>query len=158
MPRRNLFFALACLPLAACADVKDTASQGLDTVGTETSASVNKMRNYLGIGHAPKPVAVKDAQSRYCYKTYQDIICYSRPLPGEEYRLVGFQTAAGKTGYVLSPAMMPEGEGDALPPLKSVTVIPPPPIKGDDGGKQLKEIIFDPSELQPKELVPDKPQ
>jgi hypothetical protein len=147
----------ACVALAACTSAQEPASQALDTVGNETGASYNKMRGYLDLGPRPKPVQSKDVvQPRYCYHTYEDIICYSQPLPGEEYRLVAFQSASGKTGYTLPPAptnvVMPP-----LPPPKPTTIGPPPPAKPNDD-KQLKEIIFDPSELEPKELVPDKIQ
>jgi hypothetical protein len=148
---------MACVALAACTKAQDTTSQALDTAGTETSASYNKIRDYLDVGHKEKPPEAKTAvQPRYCYHTYEDIICYAQPLPGEEYRLVGFQSSSGKTGYTLPP--MPDNVTmPPLPPLKSVAVVgPPPPVKSDD--KQLKEIIFDPSELEPKELVPDKMQ
>ena len=153
---RKITLLVGCLLLGACTKAQDSTSQALDTAGTETSASYDKMRNYLDVGHKPKPVPVKGAQPRYCYHTYEDIICYSKPLPGEEYRLVGFQNSAGKTGYTLPQETAPE-DADPLPPLKSLDVGPPPAIKADTA-PQLKEIIFDPAELQPKELVPDKMQ
>jgi hypothetical protein len=150
---------IACLALTACAGAKDSTSQDLDAVGNETSASYNKVRDDMGLGHKEKVVVTKEVQPRYCYKTYQDIICYSKPLPGEEYRLTGFQTASGKTGYVLPEKPVPGGNDDELPPLKTVSVGAPPAVKGEGkDDSQLKEIIFDPSELEPKELVPDKQQ
>jgi hypothetical protein len=155
-PRHLFILALTCFMLTGCTKAQDTASQGLDTVGTEAGASYNKMRDLLDVGTKPKPVVAKKVQQRYCYKTYEDIICYSKLLPGEEYRLVGFQTEGGKTGYVMDPAV-PGGDAEGnLPPLKTVTVTTPPTIKGDDSN--LKEIIFDPAELEPRELVPEKPQ
>lgn len=162
MPTRlRMLCIAACIALAACSnDVKQTTSGALDTAGAETGASYNKLREYLGVGHQAKPAEARNGeQARYCYHTYQDIICYAQPLPGEEYRLVAYQSAAGKTGYTLPPPPA----GMTLPPLppppSSVAVASPPAVKGDsDDKKQLKEIIFDPSELQPKELVPDKMQ
>lgn len=162
MPSRKLVIALAaCAALAACNKAQESTREDLDVVGNETSTSYNKLRDYLDLGHKDKPVPKsKPVDQRYCYHTYEDIICYPTPIAGEEYRLVGFQTAAGKTGYVLPPATpTPGGEKLAeLPPLKSVTVGSPPAVLATPPKPQLKEIIFDPAELQPKELVPDKPQ
>ncbi len=149
---------IICLIFTGCTKMQDSASQDLDAAGTETSASYNKIRDYLDVGHKAKPKEQVKAVPRYCYHTYEDIICYSKPLPGEEYRLVGFQTSAGKTGYVMTPPPPTDtSNADDLPPLKSVTVGPPPQVKTAEK-PHLKEIIFDPAELEPKELVPDKMQ
>ncbi len=158
MPPRSLSLALLLLAATACTKAQDTTTQALDTVGNETSASYNKIRDDLDLGSKPKPKPQPKAQPRYCYHTYEDVICYSKPLPGEEYRLTGFQTSTGKSGYTMDPEVIPGDDLDAEPPpLKSVTVPPPPAVKGT-GDTQLKEVIFDPAELQPRELVPDKPQ
>jgi len=155
---RSLLPLLFVALLGACTQPqKDDASQALDAAGNETSASMDKMRNYFEIGHKPKTPTGQPAQPRYCYKTYEDVICYDKPIPGEEYRMVGFQTPDGKVGYVMNPAPVPAG-GEDLPPLKKVDVPSPPEVKADSGSSQLKEIIFDPAELQPKELVPEKPE
>ena len=173
--------AVTVLALSGCMKAQDSTSRALDTVGNETSSSYNKMRDYLDLGHKPKPVPPqRQIPPRYCYKTYEDVLCYSQPIAGEEYRLTGFQTATGKTGYTLPPTVttpaeavvapppqmvvMPGGNpvSGELPPLKSVTVLSVPPVKAvatpPEARKQMKEVIFDPAEWQPKDLVPPKPE
>jgi hypothetical protein len=154
----KIFIAAFCLTLAACTKAQDTSTQALDTVGNETSASYNKMRDALDLNDKPKPRPKKIAQPRYCYKTYEDIICYARPLPGEEYRLVGYQSSTGKAGYTLPPTAPAQDPSESVSPSSMpITPMPTTPGKEKDDS-QLKEIIFDPSELEPKELVPDKQQ
>lgn len=138
--------------LAACVDT-------LDMVGNETSASANKLRDIAGLGRKQAPSS--SPQSRYCYKTFEDVICYPKPLASsQDYRMVGYQTSEGKVGYILSDSDVTNAEEAKeraqLLPLKAVTVNSPPNVKADD--KQLKEIIFDPAELEPKQLVPEKMQ
>ncbi len=147
----SIFSALltTCLALSACND-DDPNSKIL---------TWEKVRKPLGMEKAPEPASVP--QTRYCYNSFQDIVCYGEPIPGQEKRLVAYQTDKGKTGYV-----MPSDGMDVKPtkvvelkPLKSVNVPTPTPVKGTTEQKpQLKEIIFDPAELEPKQLVPDKPQ
>ena len=157
----RIFAAIClCITLAACQQTQDTATNAYGTVGDQTGKSYDKIGEIIGLKKPPPP-KTQPAETRYCYKTYNDIICYNRPLPGEEYRLVGYQQANGKTGYVMEPNHVTDViSTGTVKPLPSVTVGPPPPVKGttDSGDKQLKEVIFDPAELEPKELVPDKPQ
>jgi hypothetical protein len=206
-----------CFALLGCTRAQDTTKQALDKVGDETNASWNELRNILDLGHPAPEKKMGKAQSRYCYKTYEDVICYTKPMQGEEYRLVGYQEPAGNSGYTLPPGYVPppdEPAKPALAPLKAVDVgtapkvketadsnttdktqkpkktdktakkttkpitqtaandkdqaaksKPPAPAVASDtpgsttsGKKQLKEVVFDPSELEPKQLVPDKTQ
>ena len=150
------------LPFIMAACSHDDQTGALDTVGTETSASWHELRKITGMEKdPPKPVL---SQPRYCYKTMQDVICYPAPIPGQEYRLTGYQTANGKTGYVLPAHRHDPDENPVAPPSMSklpVTNVPnPPKVAGvaTPDKPQLKEVIFDPAELQPKTLVPDKEQ
>lgn len=164
MKKRIYSIFLMCI-LAACSQVQDSTTHALDTVGNETGSTWNKMRDMLDLGHPPAPKPTK-AQPRYCYKTYNDIICYSEPLAAsQDYRLVAYQDSSGHTGYVASHEILPSGQPPkTLPKLEMVTVPVPPKIKGTTSPspaaqrKDLKEIIFDPAELEPKPLVPEKPQ
>jgi len=157
----KIFIAVACLLLATCTKIQNTATQELDTAGDEASASYNKVRNILDVPRKPPKPPADRAQPRYCYKTYEDVICYARPIPGEEERLVGYQTSSGKTGYTMSPPRVKQDKSTDDTTLGKSVAISPLPVPKDDKAKddkQLKEIIFDPSELEPKELVPDKMQ
>jgi hypothetical protein len=159
LPWKNSLLA-ACLSmaLAACASVRDTPEHALNTVEDNASGIWGKARSAMGVERKKK--AVK-SQPAYCYRSYQDVTCYAEPMPGEEDRLVAYQGSRGQTGYVLAePARNQSTAPVSLPPLKAITVAPPPKIAAapDPAKKPLKEIIFDPAELQPKDLVPQKPQ
>ena len=142
---------LLCLALSACDNTRDTATGALDMAGNETSASYDKVRDLLGL--KKKPPQPPTVQARYCYRTQQDIICYGKPIPGFEERLVAYQTTNGGTGYTIEPTPVMNDSGE-LSPLKSVSVKSPPMVKADTS--PLKEVIFDPADLEPKELVPEK--
>ncbi len=147
----------ALLLLTACPAAQDSADTALDDVGEGTSNSYNKIREVTGLSHKQEPKPTP--QPRYCYKTFEDVVCYGAPVAGQDIRLVGYQDATGKTGYVL-PDNQNSASVAALPPLKPVAVPMPPKVAGDSTvpKKQLKEVIFDPAELQPKQLVPPAPQ
>jgi hypothetical protein len=156
----KIYLLSVCILLNACS--KDTSSQTLDTIGNETSASYNKMRDMAGVSHVKPENKNKPAQNRFCYNTFNDIICYPKPIAGADYRLKGFQDSSGATGYVL-----PDNYNTPLIPLKSVDVGDAPKVLGTSSlvpaakpassqDKKLKEIIFDPKELEPKDLVPAK--
>lgn len=149
-----------CLKLAACSgEAADNTDHALNKIESNTSITWNKARDLVGFPKKPKPLPpVEKTQTRYCYKSYVDITCYAQPVHGEEDRLVAYQGNTGQTGYIL-PSHIHRDDTAILPPLKSVNVVTLPKIATDTPGKkQLKEIIFDPAELQPKELVPQKPQ
>jgi len=59
----------------------------------------------------PPPQAVR---ASYCYQVYQDILCYRQPMPGWEYRLVGYQG----TGVLPPPPAftepLPSQQADAV--------------------------------------------
>ena len=44
----------------------------------------------------PPPKPPKAIADSYCYRTYQDILCYRSPMPGWEYRIVGYQGTYAK--------------------------------------------------------------
>ncbi len=162
---KNNALPLICISLMlfACDQVKDSPGRALNAVEDNTSATWNKMREYAGVPRKnEKPV--EHAQARWCYRSYQDIICYGEPIPGQEGRLVAYQGSHGQTGYVIAPPHHASSNHStapvSLPPLKAASA-------GASSGKsdaetpkkeekKLKEIIFDPAELEPKELVPPK--
>lgn len=156
------FYSLALASmLCGCSGAQSSAANAADTADTEAHASTAKVKEMLGIAKKP-PEKRLAAEVRYCYRTYGDIICYRKPIPGEEYRLVGYQESSGATGTVIQPTLLMDGGETPLPPLTSVAVPAPPQVAGSTGaGKsasphKLKEIVFDPAELEPKTLVPEK--
>jgi hypothetical protein len=145
------FLILTFLLLSGC-NAADTANTARD----EAKSSWNTLGEIAGT-HPKPPEKRQDAQERYCYRAYHDIICYGAPLKGEEYRLVGFQEKNGQTGYVLPSALLDGGAN--LPPLQSVTIGLPPRVASQasgQGGRHLEEIKVDPMELEPKLLIPVK--
>jgi hypothetical protein len=158
MTYKTLAISLFCLALTACQDtITDTSYKAANTVEDNASLTWNKARNVLDLKRNPPPIPpTPKTQPRYCYNFWEDIVCYAQPIEGEESRLVSWQGSAGQTGYVLPTEKPKKEETDddkKLTPLKPVDVGAPPPITES---KKLKEIFFDPAELDPKELVPQK--
>jgi len=149
----------ALILLSACADMRNNSVHTLDIVEDKTADSWTKIRGYMGLSKK-KPLVKSDP--RYCYRTYNDIMCYDTPLQGEESRLVAYQGEGGKTGYVITGNEQYYSHN--LAPLQSVNVGAAPKILGSASpskvktkdNRKLKELIFDPSELQPKGLVNTK--
>lgn len=136
--------------------MNEAPTRAADEVGSSVNTTWNKFREITATDHK-KAKPQEYTQARYCYKSFEDITCYRKPIPGQESRLTAWQGLHGETGYVVEPPEQDDNRSKApisLPPLKSVEVAPPTPIKGSE--KSLKEIIFDPAELMPKELVPQK--
>ncbi|MDE3060357.1 MAG: hypothetical protein KGJ06_05045 [Pseudomonadota bacterium] len=50
-----------------------------------------------------KPKPPLPVRASYCYRAYQDILCYRQPMPGWEFRLVAYQGTDAKPP---PPAMM----------------------------------------------------
>lgn len=193
-----------CLLASACTKVQGTSKDALDKVETETATSWQKIREFLDLSSKPPVKEKSRVQPRYCYQAYHDVICYSKPLPGQENRLLAYQNTSG-TGYTIAPpgaakpkslvksspkgseaAAMPHAEG-AKPAeiIDSFGTVPPKAVKPADvygpmpeapaaaapkplpatvpgkevaAPRKLKEITFDPSELEPKNLVPERIQ
>ncbi len=168
-----------CFMLSACTKVQDSTNTALNDVEKETASTWTKARNILDLN---KPVVAKKAPSvppRYCYRSMQDVICYNKPLVGQEERLLAYQDK-NSVGYVIDPPKEPVAKKEVEKPVgESKKAVPdvtaekaPAPaatpaatekpkdssnngLPKKDDIKNLKEIIFDPAELEPKKLVPD---
>jgi predicted DNA-binding antitoxin AbrB/MazE fold protein len=183
------FVILFCFILTSCSDARKNSVRTLNIAEDNISVTWNKAREYIGVAK-PKLKTNEDlsTQPRYCYKIYQDSICYARPIEGREHQLIAYQDSNANTGYVVSneeevtkemvissssaiKEPFKQQQKGVLKPLKSVEVTTPPKIaesstekttkKQDFYSKQkdekkLKEIRFDASELNPKQLVPKK--
>lgn len=147
------------LALCACQDtITDTSYKAANTVEDNASLTWNKARDILDLRRNPPPMPpTPRSQSRYCYNFFEDIVCYAQPIPGEENRLIAYQGNTGQTGYVLPAAKYKDAKDSSAPATeKPADTTPlPPPISNSS---KLKEIFFDPAELEPKELVPPKPE
>ena len=153
--KNSLFAVSMVFALAACASMSNTPEHALNSVEDNASGDWEKARSAMGVQRKKEPVK---SQPRYCYRSYQDITCYAEPIPGENDRLIAYQGSRGQTGYVLAEPHNQSTAPVSLPPLKAVNVAPLPKTAAvaDSDKKQLKEILFDPAELQPKDLVPQK--
>lgn len=145
----------ATLGMTACGtSMNEVPTRAADEVTGGVSTTWHKLREYTATDGKKPATPLPTSQARYCYKSLQDIICYHKPIPGQEDRLVAWQGLHGETGYIIEPGDDRSSAPVSLPPLKSETVAPAPTVKGGTSGP--KEIIFDPAELMPKELVPQK--
>lgn len=131
---RYAFWSLGvCVLLSGCMKAQDNSVRVLDSVEKETATSWQKMRDYLDLsGKPPEKHRRPSLQPRYCYKTYEDVVCYASPIPGQEERLLAFQ-AAGKVGYVVEPPRVHEEQkkkettkSAAQVPVKAEAAAPSP--------------------------------
>lgn len=78
MMKTLLFSVLALLLLGGCEDMTDV-----------TTATRDEIDEFL---YGPRVEAQpKVIESRYCYKSRSDILCYDAPQPGKEDQFVGAQ-------------------------------------------------------------------
>lgn len=105
------------LPLSACdhydddrrsvaSGVKSDGAQMLQNIEHNVVTAATMARNNLKESGedlhkwlVEPPPAERQPQaiaSSYCYRTYQDVLCYRAPMPGWENRLVGYQGTYAK--------------------------------------------------------------
>lgn len=113
---------LSLLALSACSsghDAGDTASAAAEAVGDELAEAGAHFSNfgdgakqgfYGGLDRmadwmrpVPKPGPPQPIAASYCYTVLQDIMCYRKPMPGWEHRLVAYQ---GTNAPAPPPALM----------------------------------------------------
>jgi len=84
----GILVSLAAL-LTGCAQAEQAES--LPTlVKDNIYKTASKVTEWVSTPPAPPP-GPKDVADSYCYHVLQDILCYHQPMPGWEYRLVGYQ-------------------------------------------------------------------
>lgn len=114
---RLMMLCALCL-LAGCAkniteDVHLAARGGAIYVRDEFKQTVQRVKGYFILppyqSQLPKP-----PQTAYCYRTQGDILCYRKPLPGAETRLVAVQ---GEFQADAVPEAQKTADGAASPPL-----------------------------------------
>jgi hypothetical protein len=83
----------------------------------------------------------------YCYRVLQDVLCYRSPMPGWEYKLVGWQgTGAEAPAYAVTrPLPQPSSDTSNLPTNRVANAAPvfvamPPDDKQDKKGEELLTI------------------
>jgi hypothetical protein len=101
---------------AAVSDPPPDASTAADNVVKDVQSNVKEAVGHVnnlggaakeGVYHgmdsvadwmrpAPPPKPPQAIAASYCYRTYQDILCYRQPMPGWEFRLVGYQGTYAK--------------------------------------------------------------
>lgn len=96
----------------------------------------------------------------YCYQAYQDILCYRQPMPGWEYRLVGYQGTFAAPPPVAMTEPLPvqqvdEGQSavERVAAAQPVFVEMPPPVENkpvempddSDAAARLNETLPDPA-------------
>lgn len=79
----------AMLALAACTPSAESAQQAGVTVRTAMQDSANAWRGLFD--YNPKDTRAQLPQTRYCYQTQADIVCYDSPQPNMTAKLNGYQ-------------------------------------------------------------------
>lgn len=104
-------------------DVQSNVKEAMDHVNNLGGAAkegiyhgMDNLADWMRPNPPPKPP--KAIAASYCYKTYQDILCYRAPMPGWEYRLVGYQGTFAKAPPPAVTQPLPV-EGKSSPPASS---------------------------------------
>jgi len=132
---RTYYYPLSLFVLAACVPQQNAALDLANDLKNNVYHTTTKVKEWAMTPpmdeRAPQPI-----QDSYCYYTLQDILCYRQPMPGWEYRLVGYQgtDAAPPAPAVMQPLPLQAEETSALPVnrvanAKPVFVTPPPEVK-----------------------------
>lgn len=82
---------LVILPLllSACADYKAAVTNVSEDFKTNVYQASDGIKRWW---HTPPYTPGKQSvATSYCYRAYQDVMCYRQPMPGWEHRLVGYQ-------------------------------------------------------------------
>lgn len=127
-----LFAAALALMLTACAEGKQSAERAGSLARKHYVETGQKIREIFTIPpkENPKP---KPANSAYCYKAMQDVVCYNVPIEGQQERMTGFQEG-GQVGASVRPldgTSTPLGSVESnylVPPVQSVSVGSAPPL------------------------------
>lgn len=112
--------------LTACTELVQGGKQMNENIkynAYEFKETVKELVTY----HPPAKPVPKPLPPSYCYKVYQDIMCYREPIPGAERRLVGWQGDNVVEGVAVTP---PEPVV-AVPPSAQETqsAVPVPPVE-----------------------------
>lgn len=143
MALNNKIILASSLWLASCSNPSGTLNDGYQTVSstTQDAASTVGAGAKEAANHAENfAVSAKDGAysvadrvaswmepekkkppqpipASYCYRTYQDILCYRRPMPGWEFRLVSYQplTAEPPPPAIMQPLLVHDTDASKLP-------------------------------------------
>jgi hypothetical protein len=122
-----LLFLSGCAALAGpvlmAAPSADAASKTFDY-------TTDKIDKILGTGDVPVAERDRVPFAVYCYRTRGEVDCFSRPLPGNEARLIGVGSAktlpVDRAPFILQTLEEPE---KAPPPPKKKIKAPKPNVK-----------------------------
>lgn len=77
------------LATAACTPVSESVQHTADSLKTSVADDAGAWKDLLT--YHPKPKTPQLPQTRYCYKTQSDIVCYDSAQHGMTEQLVGYQ-------------------------------------------------------------------
>jgi hypothetical protein len=134
---RYIGILACCLLLTACGD--------------DLRAGMHRLSNEIQNKHDPDNRL--QAATRYCYRAASDTLCYTRPQPDMEDRLIGYQEPLEPAGQVYERATKMPSHYDAAMrdeapgTLTTVNIKEPPAVKG------AQPVDYDASALDPKPLM-----
>lgn len=80
----------ALFGLGACAPAHETGKFLADNIKDSVYETAYAIEDWASTPPKGKGKPLPQAH-RYCYRVQGDILCYRQPMPGMEYRLVGYQ-------------------------------------------------------------------
>lgn len=95
--KKQKLFTAMMLCVAAC----DSASHGSNRAADATQRAFHDTsEKWKGLfSYNPQKVPPQAAQTRYCYGTQTDIVCYDSPQPNMTSRLSGYQDGANISSF-----------------------------------------------------------
>lgn len=131
------YFAVALFALSACGEMQENIYRAQTEVQKEASVTLDKVQGYLQVPKYKK-ASPKEPPPSYCYRTGGDILCYKQPLPGQEDRLVGYQSTIAPEALVASKAKVRE-----VKPMPPRVVKPVPASAPAPAAKQSDTVFVD---------------
>jgi hypothetical protein len=127
--RRNLILCAPLLLAAGCTPIVENSQRANHTMRGRIYDATLKVQEY--IAYTPEDNSPQAAQTRFCYKTMADIVCYDGPREDISNKLVGSQVGMAPVMPIQTasvPMDMMSSDAVANAPIDSIDMgdIPPP--------------------------------
>lgn len=124
----------ALCSVAACENFGEAQRQAADSSKRMVYETKNKWRDLFT--YNPAPVSDPLPQTRYCYKTQTDTVCYDSPQPNMTAKLIGYQDGANISAYQPGGGSLGVSGGEPTAHYQTEQVQAAPPQRIDLKGGQ----------------------
>jgi hypothetical protein len=123
----RILFGCALLALSACGPMAEDMQMTGDGVRQMSNDTQDAWRNVFTYHPRPKPQL---PQTRYCYHTQSDIVCYDSPQNNQTAKLVGYQDGSSISWFQPGGGSVGASGGEPTAPHDAKTVQVAPNLTG----------------------------